>query len=834
MNKKRTQKGFPILIVLILCILLLGCKRESPVNEARPLLRTTEVSVNKGDNGAVIFSGEFVVPGRYSSIQYGFSLDTVKELAGVLNIRVGTEHEPTTFQARVQMALRPGTTYYARSWAKTARYEVFGNAIPFQCDGTANPVIDKITPSVALWGDTIIVTGKNFDYFGKNNLVRFNDVPAVKSWGSGDTIWTIIPFVQGIQDYNLSVTVSAFNNVTKVGVPLKIAAPLISRISAAEGEYPDTLIVTGDNFTRIGTQLLINGVADSIIALNEKSFSFVVPFFKVDQFTKIELRDRNKNYTIAENFHYHGQSFSDWQKTAWIGDTIKVYAKNIDFRRIMLDIKDTDPHQVQYYLERQTITHQWKDSLAFVLSGNYPQPTFNLNIFFGNNSWFAPPESHFMAGQIEIGHRKPVILSLQKEGAYEQPLSITGKGTYWTADNQGTLVTSLDGTIRVTSASSIISSIKSIIPGNYQAQLYSNDRYSEPAYFTVKPPVIATVTPVSFYPDQKLQVTGTYLPHYGVYRFISKESGRVFSQRAYNMPNAAYTEQQVDPMGIVGAGAYEMELKIGEISYKFPGGVEVKDHFSYVTKLLNPLPFAYSVGCGFSVNNRIYIPQNSGMSIIELETGNVRTKDGDYNYDHQPLFFGNKIYLNVFKGSRFVLCTFNELTEDWDEVNMDGVPVGSPAGTVGIFDNHLILVTNGGDLYQYDQKWTFLSHIDFNLYFIHYIHSGNGLLYFCDFYQGKIVVVSTADWKIIRNLKIPVSYENSLRYIFELNNELYLFGSPAGYGSNLFYCYKFTTSETFEKLNPFQLSFDPYNHFCPDGKGNVYFENQDYIYKFNP
>jgi hypothetical protein len=242
------------------------------------------------------------------------------------------------------------------------------------------------------------------------------------------------------------------------------------------------------------------------------------------------------------------------------------------------------------------------------------------------------------------------------------------------------------------------------------------------------------------------------------------------------------------------------------------------------------------VGCGFAINNKLYIPMTSGMSIIDLSSGNVRyINQGYYNYDHQPVFFNNKVYMLIQKNQGgYPLCSFNETTEEWEEVTKEGLPQGASVSIPGVLNNKLIVVS-GGDLYQLEDKWTFVKNLKLNLVFLDFIHSENGKLYFNDLYDGKTAVVSTTDWNTIKTIKMPGQYVNSLHYIFELNGSLYYCGQPRGVGEDDRYSfYKFTASEIYEPLNPRKLLYDSYYHFCPDGKGNVWFVSNGYIYKFNP
>ena len=823
------------LTVLIVVLVYIGCKREGPAPEVKPLLKTDQAVVNTASEGGITITGEFILSGRYRSIQYGFHLSTNSSFIDPIIIPAGADNEPDRFNATVNIGLKPDVKYYVRAWAKTEKYEVFGNTIEFVSNGSSAPVIDKVLPSKGILRDTIMILGKNFDFSGKENNVFFNDVAAAKIWSKRDTIWAIVPVIKLDQDLNMTINVEVFSKRTLIGQPFTLATPVVSGISISQGQYPDTVKVIGDNFFTDYTTLLVDGVATSMFDVTKKTFSFVVPYLKQDRVVKIELNSFKRVYSITENFHYLGQSILNCSPgTAWIGDTIKLYAKNLDFRRIQLNIKNLNP-MIIYGSESIIVTRKWKDSLNFILSGKYQASEFNLDIQFGEKSLGWPPVTFKTVDQKILIHRSPILKSLEKnELVYAQNNKLEGKGTYILAGSQGVLVTSLDGTISVSfQVTDNVPSDNRIIPGDYKVQLYSYDRLSNPLFFKVKVPSISNVSP-SFSRYDTLQIEGKNLPYSSNYKFTHTESGRSFDLRNWWEHNDNEILKKAQGEDVIGRGNYQLELSIGDQSYKYPGIVIVKDYFSYVKKLTGSFWQISSVGCGFAINSKLYIPQQSGeMSIVDLETSNVRKKQGYYNYDHQPVFFGNKILMKVAIGGKYVIGSFNEVTEDWDALNMTGVAADFSLYGFGVFNDQLIAISQNGDIYQYNQKWTFLSNIKLNFYFIHYIYFANGNLYLCDFYMGKIAVVSTTNWKIIKEISMPGLYENSLRYIFEIQGQMFFCAKPRGGGDDYYELYKFTSNETFEALSPRKLKSD-YHHFCPDGKGNVYYINQGYVYKFNP
>jgi len=819
-------------------VLCLSCKREGPIPEVKPLLKTNEVNLNTGSDGGITVTGEFILSGSYRSIEYGFYFDKDASFKNPIIITSGNEAEPGKFELTAQIALKPDVKYYVRTWAKTTNYQVFGNTIVFQSNGLSVPVIERILPEIALWGDTIMIIGKNFDYFGKENKVRFNNVLSIKTWEKQDTIWAILPFVPDVQINKVTINVEVYNNSTQKGSQLMIAEPVILGISATQGQYPDTVTVTGNNFSSFDTQLLINGLKDSIIELNRKSLSFVVPYLKEEQMLRAELVNLDKNYLIIDKFAYHAQNIQYVSPNmAWIGDTILLYAKNIDFRRILLNIINPDPKLLSDGGQSLIITRKWKDSIAFVLNGSSEASKFNLDIQFGKTSLGWPNKIYSTVNQVELDHRAPLLESLEKkEFVYGEHIMWKTKGMYFNGALQGHTFKSVNGLFSLSSFETDNHPWNSgkLEPGDYNLQLYAAGRLSNIELITIKSPAIESIMPKSFNRDNMVQINGKSLPYYGDYIFTHLESGRIFTKRNENYGD--YSMQKINPVTLIGNGSYQVEIKTPEKSYKYSGTIQLSDYFNFFKKTDVQVSPNSSVGCGIAINNKLYIPQQNGMSIIDLETGSIRVKSGYFNYAQQPVFLNNKIYRYVYKDQKFALCTFNTESEDWDRINIEGLPVVESTAAIGVYNNHLIAFAQGG-IYQFDQSWSLLGNIkNKGNYHIgaDYILSGNGYLYLFDFYYGETTVLLPVDWSTVKQIKMPDQYHNSLRYIFELNGDMYYGAVPYGYDEQYSF-YKFIyKEEKFETLMPKNLIFSVNYHFCPDGKGTVYFVDQNYVYKFNP
>lgn len=823
-------------VFLLMVLLLSGCNREDSNPEAKPFVRTSGVTVNDREGGGITIYGEFLIPTKYRSISYGFYLCTDESFNNKITIPAGTDPSPGKFEATVQVALKPNTIYFVKTWAKTEKYEVTSNSMQFLSNGSAPPTIDKVFPTSGMYKDTVLITGKNFDFFAKENKVFFNGEPATKIWAKQDSIWAIVPLLNLTLNPMMTISVEALSKRTVKGFPFALATPVISSVNATQGQHPDVVTVNGDNFMFDYSSLLIDGIVIPMENVSKKSFSFTVPYLKLDKIVRIELSNYKKIYLISDKFHYLGQSILNCSpNAAWIGDTVKLYGKNTDFSKMQLKIFSAE----RFF----PIVHKWKDSLDFIVQGIGTESTFNLDILLPVSQPEYPYVSYTKKiDQKVVIHRPPLLESLNKtDYAYRDPFVTQAKGLNWWNGLAGIVFHSTDGSVNLSLPLYQNESIyDALIPNDYKVQVSTNKNLiSNTLFFTVHAPSIERISPSTFTRGEVMDVSGKYLPNYADYVFTHQESGRTFSIREFWDGPKTPTLQQFSSNVLLGEGAYRVEFKIGGKSYPYPGTLTLNDHFKFLRKLNAPLIKTTSAGRGFVINSKIYIPQSNGMSIVDLATGNVRLKNGDYTFDLRPVMVDDKIYMYTYKGNGgYELGIFNEMTEEWDNVNMTGLPVTWDAAPIGVHNNHLVAIFRG-KIYQYDQTWTLLADSrdlgNYNL-FIDYILSRNGKLYLFDFYNGTTTIVSASDWKVIRQIRMPHNYQNSARYIFELNNELYYFAMPSGIGDRVDYeSYHFNASnETFEALSPKKFRWDDRYHVCPDGKGNVYFFDDDYLYKFNP
>jgi IPT/TIG domain/Kelch motif len=153
----------------ILCSIL-SCSETDELIQGIPRIVTSNVFT--GVNGAV-FEAAVLSNGKGAIVDHGFQwresgkfeMDFVS--AGPL--------ESNNFKLEVNQAFEETKRYEVRAYLITSTQKAFGEWVEFSGAGSKAPVLSAISPLVATWGDTLVISGK---YFSNNSgvmKVEFGD-----------------------------------------------------------------------------------------------------------------------------------------------------------------------------------------------------------------------------------------------------------------------------------------------------------------------------------------------------------------------------------------------------------------------------------------------------------------------------------------------------------------------------------------------------------------------------------------------------------------------------------------------------------------------------------
>ena len=193
------------------------------------------------------------------------------------------------FYTDVTSSLVAQKIYFVRSFVKKSGKTVLGNIVSFKSLGSEGPKITGLVPELAAFGDTVRVTGKNFNSTAKliygSQDISFSIVKAEKN-----TITFVLPNTILVDPSEALVSVSIEGNLTKSPLPLKLdldrILPKILSITPSTIKACDTVTINGKNFVFDEFTTVFNslGALNVIKLTNEKIVCIVKTIPKNDLF----------------------------------------------------------------------------------------------------------------------------------------------------------------------------------------------------------------------------------------------------------------------------------------------------------------------------------------------------------------------------------------------------------------------------------------------------------------------------------------------------------------------------------------------------------------------
>lgn len=827
--------GYFLLLLLISIFLFTGCTREEANPDAWPIVKTGRVIIETDEGGDITFKGELILPNNHLSITYGFYFGVPDDNKERYFLSAQADNDPLKFAASLGKTIKPDTKYYVIAWVKTDRYEVYGDTVFFSAWQLPPPVITSIYPTSGKFGDTIMITGKYFDFYNQNNEVTFNFMPANKSWSRQDTIWAIVPEVRSLPTLDIDVHVNVYGSYAKEPVHFSIEPPVITSVSATKGLYPDTIHITGKNFDPGYMSIMVGNVRACILRETPTSISYVVPFVGSDQ--SVTTRLNWFSLSVPVQIQMISQQFLGvTAKSAMNDDTLTLRALNMDFRKF--------PIYGEANGIPMEVVNKWQDSVSFILHSDYHSPEFRLSFILNREENSFPFGTLFTAYTQTITHLPPVLVSTGKtEYSYLEPIYINARGIEFGRYSSSVIIKTADGsrTFTFMPLLPLAQNQQQLPPGNYTMQVSTEgNRFSNILSFAVKAPVPLSISPSVTGRTTPMEVSGNYLPAVSDVVFTHQASGRKFYKREWPTKTNAPGPQPLLIDDLIGSGTYSAAIEIPGQTYPFPGTVTVADHFEYVRKINSALPWEYDARPSFAIGRKLYVPMSTILFTINLDNGSLTSKSINESVNGQPVFFNNNVYMSHYNYAGSVLMNvfyFDPITSNWRILGGPALPISKLRPALGVFNNQLIAICNNS-IYRYDQGWILLNDIEnprgYHLTGDQVLYH-NGNLYLFDLTFGYVNVINTATWTADRQIKLPNTYRGWERFAFEQEGAVYYYAIPENTGSTQYKAYRFNSAdETLELLEPGKLNYARNYTFCPDGAGNTYFIDNTYIYKFKP
>ena len=288
------------MIVIIGMVLLYSCNEDESI--LKPTIETVSATVI--DDGGVRLFGE--IHNLNVASVHGFVLSDYE--GGTLNMnynKVETEFSEVNGEYSIDFrnGLVAGKMYYFNAFIEYKEDYIFGEEMSFLSNGSASPIIVKVTPSIAYVGDTITITGK---HFSEKFKVLFNDIE-VESLIKTDTLTkAIVPYdYYRDQPYN-NLSIKKSTQETTLFDEFSMYTPEVISVEPYYAHEKDTITIIGKHFNLVNGQNKLsmdaygNYINLEIIESSRTKIKFVPGSFYdlspsmrlVSQFQTIDFNDK--------------------------------------------------------------------------------------------------------------------------------------------------------------------------------------------------------------------------------------------------------------------------------------------------------------------------------------------------------------------------------------------------------------------------------------------------------------------------------------------------------------------------------------------------------------
>lgn len=156
------------------------------------------------------------------------------------------------FYTSVRSSLISQKIYYVRSFVEQSGKTVYGNIVSFKSLGSEGPIITELDPSIAAFGDTVRVVGKNFTSNAKLSYGR-RDISSSILHIEKNAITFVLSSSLPVDPDEDIISVSIEGNTAKPALPLKLdldrILPKILSITPLIVKACDTITIKGRNLT---------------------------------------------------------------------------------------------------------------------------------------------------------------------------------------------------------------------------------------------------------------------------------------------------------------------------------------------------------------------------------------------------------------------------------------------------------------------------------------------------------------------------------------------------------------------------------------------------------
>lgn len=142
-------------------------------------------------------------------------------------------------------------------------------------EAVATPVITNFSPTSAIAGSAVTISGSNFNITASSNIVKFNGVDAVVTGVTSTSLYTSVP----AGTTTGKITVSVNGRTATSSADFVVLTPSITKFLPTSGIVGTAVVISGSNFDPIAVNNVVkfNGIAAVVASATSDELIVIVP-----------------------------------------------------------------------------------------------------------------------------------------------------------------------------------------------------------------------------------------------------------------------------------------------------------------------------------------------------------------------------------------------------------------------------------------------------------------------------------------------------------------------------------------------------------------------------
>ncbi len=480
-------------------IFLATCTQEEITSREYPRVRTLEVA-NITASGALFRGTVFYAPSPMTDHGFIWAELPNLDLKNAELVSLGPKTGTGDFQAKIERSMEAGKKYYARAYAKTDKYEVYGDILSFVSLGSDAPKITQLKPSSGHTLDTIRILGSNFSRISKYVKVKFDTLTSKILVATDTALSVIVP--EALATPSSQVSVSVLGNIGISPVPFQLLGPTITNVTPMTVSPCDTLRISGSNFSSNISNMAVSlgGQPCAILSLSSGLIKAVVPTFSPPSpGVALQVTSSNITTTYGSTLTYQApliQTMSPQTNVTYL-DTLFLTGVNLPLCT-SLTVK-IGPQTVTPALRTNT-------QIKVVIPASLATTSNTVRVSFGAD--------HYVYQNI-LQLSSPVITAISPTSAtFGDDLTITGNYFHPTYGTNQVLVGNAVATILSGSKTQLVARIQtgSSVCSEYdacnQVTVVVGDQNVTSTLLSLKKPIITSISPLPLGEPTSIVITG--------------------------------------------------------------------------------------------------------------------------------------------------------------------------------------------------------------------------------------------------------------------------------------------------------------------------------------